>query len=89
MVTLGSAARAALSTMSLCFRRPCVVVEGVVVPRRRPASLIQTQSTLASMAPCRWRARLMANVMFATSEALMGLQVSTTCNAWIGRQSGC
>ena len=45
-----------------------MVVEGVVVARREPASLIRIRSTLASVAPYRWRARLMADVI-ATSEA--------------------
>ena len=38
LITLASDVRAALETMSLCSRKPCEVLGGVVVPRKRPAS---------------------------------------------------
>ena len=62
-----STAHAALSAMSRYLGRPCRVEVGVVAPRMRPVTINRTRSALASLIPSLWRARLIADVMFATS----------------------
>ena len=58
---------AARSTMSRCCRRSWREEVGEVVPMSLALSVHRTRSTLVSLMPFWWRARLMADVTLAVS----------------------